>query len=319
MQDEGRYYDTEHGKLASVTTILKLVAKPALIQWASNCAVNYILKHVGNGASRGYLNYLSKYAKFAYQNVSKEATDTGTEVHDAVECFLKGKEHEAPASLEAALALDAFKNWWNGLNAEVLYCEEKIYSPLGFAGRLDIIARIDGVVTLIDLKTSKSIYEDMGYQLAAYRTAWNELYPHLEQVEAHGIIRVDKTSGEWEYCDFSSYYERDWKIFNHYLSIHQHLQNRKQENKQEKKMLKSADKGLHATPRDMMKRIMAKEMEGFEVDVQNFDRFKERYLSEELESTPTDREVEKIRQQTLKAIGRVRKYLKLEETQTEQE
>jgi hypothetical protein len=38
-----------------------------------------------------------------------------------------------------------------------------------FGGTIDIIAKVDGVLSVIDIKTSSSLCEEYDYQLAAYR------------------------------------------------------------------------------------------------------------------------------------------------------
>lgn len=232
----GRFYDTPYGKFPSVTTILgELVNKPLLVPWGIKCCVEYILSNVGRQVSRKKLEYICKKAKHAYKQVSKEATDIGTEVHDAVENWLKTGEDTAKelSTLDAIMSFEAFKRWWQEGDNKVLYVEEEIYSEDGFAGRLDLICKLDGIPALVDLKTSKGIYEDMGYQLAAYRHAWNQLYSNYVEVQKHGIIRVDKNSGEWEYRDFTEQYEKDLSIFYSYLNIYHQIHSNKEEKEEQ--------------------------------------------------------------------------------------
>ncbi len=219
----GRYYDTPKGQFPSVTTVLQLVNKPLLIPWAVKCCVEYILSQVkGKSISRTRLEKVCRAAKHHYKTVAKEAADIGTETHKAVETWLKDGGREIPlSSLEAASSFLAFKNWWHEQDGRVLHVEEEIYSEYGYAGCLDLIVYLDGVKTLVDLKTSKNIYEDMGYQLAAYREAWNEINPDKEPVKAEGIIRVDKPTGQWEYRDFTEEHDRNFQVFLNYLSIFQ--------------------------------------------------------------------------------------------------
>jgi hypothetical protein len=91
------------GKVPSVTTILGIMAKPALIQWAANCSRDYILqeleKHQNEFIADGGLvnkrieyDLVKKWAESAPKNfrkVGKQATDIGTDAHRFVEMDLK--------------------------------------------------------------------------------------------------------------------------------------------------------------------------------------------------------------------------------------
>jgi hypothetical protein len=55
------------------------------------------------------------------------------------------------------------------LQPEVLHMEASIWNMTkGYAGTTDLIATIDGETWLLDWKSSKDVYPDMGLQLAAY-------------------------------------------------------------------------------------------------------------------------------------------------------
>jgi hypothetical protein len=104
-----RYYRTAYPKdfdkgVPSVTTILGLLAKPALIQWAANCSRDWILDRVaehckpfldGGGEPHITLANVTEWAEEAPKNfrkVGKVATDIGTEVHKYIEIDLKKKD-----------------------------------------------------------------------------------------------------------------------------------------------------------------------------------------------------------------------------------
>jgi hypothetical protein len=100
-----RYYRQAHDKqyakgVPSVTTILGVLAKPALIQWAANCSRDYILQEVDDHdrlakTGRVEVVMVRKWANDAPKNfrkVGKIATDIGTDAHRFVEMDLCGDE-----------------------------------------------------------------------------------------------------------------------------------------------------------------------------------------------------------------------------------
>ena len=100
--------------------------------------------------------------------------------------------------------------------------EEPIYGN-GYAGRFDLIARLSGIVTLVDFKTSKGIYPSYGWQIAAYKHAWNSALTvepkPSDWVEDTAILRLDKESGEFEYKVTTKDYKHDLEIMQKYVDL----------------------------------------------------------------------------------------------------
>lgn len=171
-----------------VTTVLNLLAKPALIYWAWNLGMQ--------GED--------------YRKVSGKAADIGTIAHYMVECFLKAKEPDlddySNANIrKAKVAFGAFKEWWEGSDLKIIAVEEQMSSKrMLCGGTIDCIAlsQKTGAIRLIDVKTSKGVYDEHKYQLAAYWAMWDENKPKLQIATAH-IIQLDKLTGN------SSFYTYD--------------------------------------------------------------------------------------------------------------
>ncbi len=104
-----RYYRQAHAKqylkgVPSVTTILSILAKPALIQWAANCSRDWVLEQLNawqlsNDQIQGVQNVppstVKGWAESAPKNFRKVgavAMDIGTDAHRFVEMDLKGDE-----------------------------------------------------------------------------------------------------------------------------------------------------------------------------------------------------------------------------------
>lgn len=143
-----------------------------------------------------------------------KAADVGTVAHMMVEEAIKGGK---PYMLEALAALDAdgnfqacnaFENWqlWaQQTRLEIVHQEMQLVSErYRFGGTPDAIGRIDGVLCLLDWKTSNGVYSDMLLQLAAYRILWEEAHPDEPLAGGFHLCRFAKDHG-----DFSHHYYRE--------------------------------------------------------------------------------------------------------------
>ena len=104
--------------------------------------------------------------------------EEGTKIHeDIFEALAKGEgipsladvDEDARGRAQGVLA------FWRDFEPEAIASEAVVYSEThGFAGRLDLLAEIDGKRVIVDLKTSKYIGEGMHTQLAGYVLAAEE-------------------------------------------------------------------------------------------------------------------------------------------------
>jgi len=218
-----RYYtkiDDKTVKLPSVTTIIGVLDKPALVYWAAGCACDYILENTGtmpldHGSPTEVvlwdeLQDTIEHARKEFRNVSKKALDIGSAVHAAVEEWLKsGIEPESPSEGELS-GFIAFLEWYDAHHVKTIKTEHTLYADK-YAGTTDLICELDGKRYLVDFKTTKKPkakmgYAEWGYQTAAYRAC----YPDLE---GNGILRLDKSTGYPDFYDLSDGYEHDLKVF----------------------------------------------------------------------------------------------------------
>jgi hypothetical protein len=72
----------------------------------------------------------------------------------------------------AMVAVESWKDWAAEVNFTPICAERTIYCvTCGYAGTLDWIAKVRGVMTLGDLKTGKAVYPESYLQNIAYRHA----------------------------------------------------------------------------------------------------------------------------------------------------
>lgn len=129
----GRFYITPNGNYPSVTTILSNSDKSSLDEW---------IKRVGEKQA---------------EKIKNEAGERGSSIHDLMEDYLlRGKEYSkkdlGPFIWCMYIPL---LSWVKRHIQEVIMCEEALYSDiLRVAGRVDLVAVVDGKPTIVDFKTS---------------------------------------------------------------------------------------------------------------------------------------------------------------------
>jgi hypothetical protein len=186
-------------KLVSVTTALGILAKPALIRWAEERGAAGALAAVRLGELRpdvhadeeavGVVRALDLGADAA----KRKASTRGLSIHDALEAWSTDGDLPNPADMdpEHRPYLQGLMRWLVKADPEPEAVEEVTCHPqLGYAGRLDLIARIGGRRVLCDLKTAKGGrgYPEAHVQARAYEMA--EVALGGEQVDDCLIVAV---------------------------------------------------------------------------------------------------------------------------------
>jgi hypothetical protein len=163
-------------QVPSVTTIIGALNKPALPRWAAKSAAEYAAK------SWDVLSALSTdervmLIKGAPWKQSGAAADLGSAVHDAIDAWCTDRSMPAWAD-GVEPYMEQFVGFLTEREPEFVHNEVTVWShEHGYAGTLDWIARINGVVTLGDTKSGKGVYPETALQLEALRRADVILYP----------------------------------------------------------------------------------------------------------------------------------------------
>jgi len=188
-------------RVCGVTTILSILAKPALIKWANNLGLQGIDS--------------SKY--------TDSAARIGTLAHYMVQCYLSGdatdfSEYSNTEIDQAENALLSFFEWSKGHEIKPIFLEKGLVSETyQFGGTIDCYAEIDGKLTLCDFKTGSGIYEEHYYQLCAYRQL---LFEHGHEVKKAIILNIPRKEtedfAEKVFTDFNN----GWEIFHHCLALY---------------------------------------------------------------------------------------------------
>ncbi len=208
----GRFYEIDGlGKLPSVTSIISVISKPALVSWAAKVEREMVLDVSADLYLDAPPEKMSKVAWMttmqsrlgkakASQKELAKASEIGTQAHALIEWTLLSELVSAPGpmpkiSAKAGYAFAAWEKWRSSVNLKPLLVEQVVWSKtLGYAGTLDLLAEVNGVLTIEDNKTGKAIYSEAELQIAAYAHAFEEM--------GHGrptqglIVRLPKNEGD---------------------------------------------------------------------------------------------------------------------------
>jgi hypothetical protein len=183
--------ETDGREYVSCTSVLKAIPKDYLAKWGANEAVALIDKewNVFLEYSLEEKKQILLRAKNAHIVKSNVAKQTGTQIHNWIEQHIRGNNTQKPVGFEKYI--DEFLEWEKNNVEEWIACELMVAShEMEVAGRLDAVARLrGGLNTIIDFKTSSSIYPEYYLQTGAY---WKMLKEMGFGADQRMIIRIPK-------------------------------------------------------------------------------------------------------------------------------
>jgi len=156
--DGKRYYTTPDGvRLPSVTTVIGAKKKKAIMEWRDRVGAE------------------------AANKISKKATSRGTNLHSICEDYLNNRiDYHSGVMPDALEMFKSIRPYLDKIN-NIHYQEQALWSvDIGMAGRVDCIAEYDGVLSVIDFKTSRKVkkkedIQDYFAQCVAYACMYEEL------------------------------------------------------------------------------------------------------------------------------------------------
>ena len=172
--------------IKSVTEILNIINKPALVYWANKIGLQGIK--------------LSEY--------KKDGTSIGTLAHAIIENWIKKcktnfNSYTKKQIKQACQCSKMFFDWVKKQKEFIPIASELqlISQKYDYTGIIDLIAIINGKLALIDFKTC-NIYDEAKYQVAAYFNLINEYQNFKElklprdffEVEKAVIIKISKNN-----------------------------------------------------------------------------------------------------------------------------
>lgn len=168
--DQGRFYKVPNGEqYRSVTTVTGIKSRASIAEWR---------KKVGEEKAN---------------QISTRAASRGTKFHDIIEKYLNNSLVES-VEMQNPLPYTLFKNVKKNLDRinNIHLLESALYSDyLRLAGRVDCIAEFDGVLSVIDFKTSSKEKEE--YQIENYfvqETAYAAMYYERYNIRPEQLVTI---------------------------------------------------------------------------------------------------------------------------------
>ena len=171
-----RYYWNGEGPYPGVTTVIRALDKPGLIQWAkretARCAVDnydFVAELIKRGGPKAAMDWLAGIPDF----IRDTAGDLGSGVHAKAEAISRNQEVVVPS--EQIPFIKGYRQFLEDYQPDFISLERYVFSEKGYGGTYDWLARMQmrnrRVVVLGDTKTSKDVYPEIGLQLAALGNA----------------------------------------------------------------------------------------------------------------------------------------------------
>ena len=238
MTEDHRYWVNGEGPYPSVTTILDVLHKPALIEWLQNQTAIPAMLHlpelIGKSVEEG-VEAIRAYPRSIRDNAAK----LGTSVHLLADMVPRASESDAKAfevSPEAFPYLEAFRGFLAFLEAQggrIISSEHAVWNKTeGYAGTYDLIVSLWDELWLLDVKTGRGYYPDYGLQLTAYKHAEYIVLPNdptlypMPQVQHTAVLhlRPDQYDGPmqqgWRLVEYPTT-DRDYVAFLAALEMYQ--------------------------------------------------------------------------------------------------
>lgn len=175
FNEEKHTYHLDGKRVKGVTTILGVIAKPALVPWAARKVAEHVADNLDQAERWGNMQRADVVQEL--KEVPTRERDTaalrGTEIHAIAERVIHGEEVEIPEAY--ADHVNGYIEFLDAYGVEPILTERSVASREGkYAGRFDSIvtfANWRGGVWMMDLKTSNYVYGETALQNAGYAQA----------------------------------------------------------------------------------------------------------------------------------------------------
>jgi hypothetical protein len=208
------------GLLPSVTTVLSVLAKPALTAWLVEQGIlaALTLPRIDGESERAFLDRVREDSKAQ----TKAAAEEGTRIHDAIECHFKSQPVPAKYVPHVRAAIDELCRLFPGI--EDWRAEDSFAHELGFGGKVDLHSPSTGIVVDFkgkdgDFTDDKKLAFDQHYQLAAYNRGL-KLPPNICANLFVSRTHPGKVASHvWK----REQVDQGWRVFDAALTVWKHL------------------------------------------------------------------------------------------------
>lgn len=175
-----RQYRIGKQRLPSVTTILGMADKPALLPWAAGCGARAYARELAAGYSH---DVALERVRSSWTKERDEAIDVGVRAHAMLEAWARNED--IVADLDDGVDATAHALYRRGVEhlqahgSNIIGSEVALrgeHGGMAFGGTFDLAIERHGAIWLCDWKTGRRVYGDSVVpQLAAYRELWRWL------------------------------------------------------------------------------------------------------------------------------------------------
>lgn len=167
---KGHSYTLDQRRIPGVTTVIGILDKPALVEWAAKETAGYAMR---NWAILSEVEPHERYEAMvkARWETNRKAIVAGHRIHEMGERLAHGADVEVPADLRGRV--EAYARWLDEWDVEPLFTEAPVCNTqYRYGGTVDMVARfgrLDGMILAVDLKSGKRAYAETALQLVAYQ------------------------------------------------------------------------------------------------------------------------------------------------------
>lgn len=216
MKDDFQFDDAKHlytldGKpLMGVTSVLGVIAKPALVPWAAKMVVEYIKNNgLFNDTEETYEVTIKQLeeAKNAHRAKKEDAAEKGTDLHALAEGYIRLciQENDGKPMEVCPEGIERLRDWAMKNDVTFIASEKKLYSKTWWiAGTCDIVFEKDGKTFVGDIKTYAKIWDRVPFFQAAGYASMLEEMGEVKQISGYCILRLSKDGSFEEKWSFDT-------------------------------------------------------------------------------------------------------------------
>ena len=191
FKEQGHKYIVENEKYIGVSTILDMMHKEKLVDWKINQKVDNLKIGMSKYLSDDKIQKIIDEAESMGKLKQTKILSIGKVVHGFIEKFVNGEDFIKPEDPVILGCLNKFINWWTENGFTKVATEKVVCLHGGFAGTVDLIAKDkDGLIWLMDIKTSNGIFVSNVHQLHGYKYAYEKQTG--KKIDRMCIVRLPK-------------------------------------------------------------------------------------------------------------------------------
>lgn len=166
-QGSSHSYVLDGERIPGVTTVIGILDKPALVNWAAEQSANFAVENWAMLTELPLVERMKRIKNARYAS-NRRAVVKGNRIHALGERLALGEAVEVPADIQTQVS--AYARFLDTWQLQTVATETPVaHSEYRYGGTFDLISRTDRFGTaLMDIKTGKGVYSEVALQLNAY-------------------------------------------------------------------------------------------------------------------------------------------------------